>query len=673
MHGNSFRPSCQEKLVKPPVDPIRPPAVDWRAAASLPDNFNWLQSAMRFVVSWVSALTCIALVAQVGARPVPEPRDHPFQGTIQLRVEATDVIHSLFRVTEMLPVQSSGELVLLYPQWETTSHGPTASAVELAGLRMQIDGHDIEWRRDTIDVHAFHLTVPAGARTLALHFEYLSPRSSAKLRPDMVVVEWQRLLLYPAGWFARNIPVIAQLELPPGLHAFTSLTSHTQDSTANLLSFAPETLDRLADAPVYAARYTRQLELAPSPGVPVHLDLLADAPAGLEVSPTDLAQLQALVVQASKVFGPPPFRHYDALVSLSDPLSPGGGLEHLDEGENNLPANYFTAGEQQLGNRDLIAHEYVHAWNGRFRQPAGLWSPNFNLPTDPSMLWVYEGQTEFWGRVLAARAGLRTTQQTLDKLALDAALVANRSGRAWKTLADSTLDVLYMPGHAVAWRDWQRREDYYSEGVLLWLDIDARLRELSHNTVGIDQFARRFFATHGKLETISTYTFEDICETLNTLSPAPWRSILDQHLFTHASSDSIAGLARAGWQLTYNSTPTETFLQDQAEAGVINLDDSIGAQFRPNGDVRSVTWNGPAFRAGLSPDIQVVAVNGQPFSSAAILSAVTDSASVPLRLTLHDRDTHRDITVHYAGPLRYPHLERLSNTPDRLTPLLAPH
>jgi predicted metalloprotease with PDZ domain len=237
--------------------------------------------------------------------------------------------------------------VLLYPEWETTSHGPTASAIELAGLRMQVDGHNIEWRSDTIDVDAFHLTVPAGARSLTLNFEYLSPRSSAKLRPEMVDLEWQHLLLYPAGWFARDIPVAAQLELPKGLRAFTALTPlHTLDSSANLLAFAPEALDRLVDAPVYAARYTRQLDLSSSPHVPVHLDLLADEPADLEVSPTDLAELQSLVVQASKVFGPAPFRHYDALVSLSDQLSPGGGLEHLDEGENNLPANYFTASGQ---------------------------------------------------------------------------------------------------------------------------------------------------------------------------------------------------------------------------------------------------------------------------------------------------------------------------------------
>ena len=631
---------------------------------------------MRFVMFCAFLLLCLTATAQLTPRPiavplpvpVPEPRDQAFRGTLHIRVDATDTAHGVFRVTETVPIQAPGEVVLLYPQWETTSHSPTASAVELAGLRMQIDGHDVDWQRDTFDVHAFHLKVPTDSRTLTLCFEYLSPRSSAELRPQMVKVDWPRLLLYPAGWYTRDIAVTAQLQLPSGLHAFTALKPlQKQDGSGNLLVFAPETLDRLVDAPVYAGRYTRQLELAPSTQVPVHLDLLADTPDDLAISPDDLAELKALIVQTGKVFGPAPFQHYDVLVSLSDELSPGGGLEHLDEGENNLPANYFSVNSRQLNNRDLIAHEYVHAWNGRFRQPAALWSPNFNRPTNPSLLWVYEGQTEFWGRVLAARPGLRTPQETLDKLALDAALVANRSGREWKTLADSMLDALYMPGHSVTWRDWQRREDYYYEGVLLWLDVEARLRELSQNKVGIDDFASRFFATHGGVETVSTYSFQDVCDTLNALAPADWGSFLNQHLLTHSTADAIAGLARAGWRLRYSATPTETFLQDEAEVGVTNLDTSLGAQLRSDGSVRSVVWNGPAFRAGLSPFMRIVAVNGQPFAPAILLAAVAASVSTPLRLTLQDGNTHRDVAIPYAGPLRYPHLERIPGTLDRLT------
>jgi predicted metalloprotease with PDZ domain len=469
--------------------------------------------------------------------------------------------------------------------------------------------------------------------------------------------------------YARDISVVASLQLPMGLHVFTALR-HAKDSNG-VLTFQPETLDRLIDAPVYAGRYTRQLELSASPNVPVHLDLLADSSSDLAISEADGGALRLLVSQTEKVFGPPPFGHYDMLVSLSNELPPSGGLEHLEEGENNLPADFFTSPGQQLNNRDLIAHEYVHAWNERFRIPAALWSPNFNLPTDPSLLWVYEGQTEFWGRILAARAGLRTPQQTLDQLALDASLVSNRHGREWKTLADSNLDVLYMPHQSVAWRDWQRREDYYPEGVLLWLDVDARLRGLSHSKYGIDDFARIFFATHGKLRRTSTYGFDDICATLSALAPEDWKSFLEKHLLSHKTEDAMAGLARAGWILTYDSTPSETFVQDEAAAGVINLDTSLGLQIRPNGSIRSVVWDGPAFNVGLSPGQRVVAVNGQAFSRASLLEATNTLSSHPVRITLQAGAEERELTIPYDGHLRYPHLLRIPNTEDRLTPLIG--
>jgi predicted metalloprotease with PDZ domain len=631
---------------------------------------------MRFVLLVLSASLCNFLPAQLIAKPsvpalpalLPEPRDHAFRGALQLRVDATDTDHGIFRVTESIPVQATGDLVLLYPQWETTSHAPTGSAVELAGLTMQIDGKAVEWHRDLLNVYAFHLIVLKDAHTLLVTFDYLAPSSDNVLRPDMVVIPWSRVLLYPAGWFARDIIVAAKLQLRPDLRPYTALAF--RETSSGVLTFNPETLDRLVDAPVYAARYSRQIELSNAPNVPIHLDLVADNPDSLSILPAQTMALKALIQQTSKVFGPPPFRHYDVLVSLSDDLSPGGGQEHLDEGENNLPANYLSA--PSIGNQDLIAHEYVHAWNGRFRQPADLWSPNFNRPVDPSMLWVYEGQTEFWGRILAARAGMRTAQETLDMLALDASLVSNRSGRSWKSLADSTLDVLYMPHHAVSWRDWQRREDYYPEGVLLWLDVDARLRELSHENYGVDDFAHRFFATHGAVEAVSTYSFKDVCSTLNSIAPDDWKTFLEQHLLTHSTEVAMRGLARSGWKLTYSNIPTKAFLEDEADAGEINLDTSLGLQIRSNGTVRSVVWNGPAFRAGLAPGVQILTVNGNAFTRNAILEATSASTSAPVHLELRNGSLKRGATLPYAGPLRYPHLERLDETLDRLTSLMTP-
>ncbi|GGA20057.1 M61 family metallopeptidase [Dyella nitratireducens] len=595
-----------------------------------------------------------------------------------MAVNAADTDHQIFSVREMIPVQEPGDTVLLYPEWETASHAPTAGVAELAGLRVQVDSTRSEWVRDPVDMHAFHIDVPKGAKWITLDFQFLAPAKSHLLRPDMVDVPWQRVLLYPAGWYVRDIPIDALLMLPHGLTAFTALAfQHDgtalafQHDGADMLRFQRVTLEQLVDAPVYAGRYTRQIVLNQRDAKAVTLDLLADAPEDIAVTHDDIERMKTLVTQSLKTFGAAPYRHYDAIVTLSDVLSPdggGGGIEHLEEGENNLPAAYFSNATQQLNNLDLIAHEFVHAWNGRWREPADLWSPTFNQPTMGSLLWVYEGQTEFWGRVLAARAGLRDRQQTLDKLALDAAIVANRDGRSWKNLQDSTNDAIYMAGHHVSWRDWQRREDYYPEGVLLWLDVDARLRELSHGKRGLDDFARIFFDAQQNQS--RTYTFQDVCDALHQVAPDDWAAFLDRHLRSHTADDAVAGLARAGWKLSYSDVPTETFRQDEKEAGAINLDYSIGLQIDTDGGVQSVRWNGPAFWAGLSPGSRVIDVNGQAFSDRALIAAVQSSTSEPLNLRVDINGDKRVVKIDYHGGLRYPHLERIAGTPDRLSALL---
>ncbi len=541
-------------------------------------------------------------VAQVGSGPtaaplppaLPAPLDQAFEGTMELAVRATDIDHQVFVVHETIPVQAPGDTVLLYPKWETGSHAPTATVAELAGLTVQVDGKPADWTRDPVQMHAFHVEVPKGGRSITLDFQFLAPSASHLLRPDMVIVPWQRVLLYPAGWYVRDIPVAATLTLPRGLTPYTSLAFHA--GGGDTLAFQPVALDRLVDAPVYAGRYTRRLALNEDAAEPVFLDLLADENEDLAVTASQIRHLEVLIAQGLETFGRAPYSHYDAIVTLSDVISPdggGGGVEHLEEGEDDLPATYFTDASAQLNNLDLIAHEYVHTWNGLWRTPADLWSPDFNRPAGGSLLWVYEGQTEFWGRVLAARAGLRTRQQTLDRLALDADFVANRARRRWKDLQDSTSDAIYMAKHHVAWRSWQGREDYYSEGVLLWLDVDARLRELSHGRRSLDEFARLFFAKDGP-QTARAYTFHDVCAALNRIAPDDWAAFLDRHLHTHSTNEALDGLARAGWKLVYTDVPTETFRQNEVEAGVTDLDASNRSRGRPEGPrpIRAVGWSG---------------------------------------------------------------------------------
>jgi predicted metalloprotease with PDZ domain len=608
------------------------------------------------------------------ASRIPAPRDRPFAGAIALTVDATDTRHRIFTVHERVPVQTSGAVTLLYPEWEMASHAATASVANLAGLVVHAGAARLEWWRDEIDVHAFHIDVPAGVEALDLDFQYLSSptaRTGAlEMTPDLVNVPWHRILLYPAGWYARNVSVAATLKLPDGLDVASSLAVRTNRD--GVVAFEPVSLETLVDSPVYAGRHVRQIDLTPGAKAPVRLDLLADSPASLQVKPEQIAALQAMVEQARRLFRSQHFGHYDILVSLSDTFPSGGGLEHLQSGENNLSSTFFTDPAHQLPYMDLIAHEYVHSWNGRFRQPADLWAPNYNTPVRNSLLWVYEGLTEYWGRVLAARAGLRSPRDTLDALALDAAVASARVGRAWKSLQDSNNDPLYMAGHPVAWRDWQRREDYYPEGVLLWLTVDGVLREKSGGRRSLDDFARSFFGIDDGSRVTRTYTFEDVCAALNRIVPYDWAAFLRERLDTHDDSRLLDGLTRAGYALVFIDTPTEAFRQAEADGGSVDLGYSIGLAIGNGGIVKSVSWHSPAFLAGVGIGDHIVSVNGATYSGDALRAAVKSAAHTPLDLGVESDGKTRTIRVVYDGTLRYPRLERIDGAAEGLLRSLQP-
>ncbi|MDH5831529.1 M61 family peptidase [Luteimonas sp. M1R5S18] len=601
------------------------------------------------------------------APAVPAPVDQAFAGNIELDVQATDVARRLFTVRVRMPVQQAGALTLLYPRWDTGSHGPSLTVTDLAGLVVSADGQPLAWQRHPLEPHAFRVDVPAGARTIEARYQIIGDANV--LARDVVVVPWHRLVLYPAGWYARNLVVTPQLTLPAGLAPVSSLqVAATGDASVR---FAPVTLETLLDSPVYGARHARRIALDFPGDAPVALNLIAGSDDVLDVPAEPLAALQRMGAQAASVFGAPPFDRYEFLARLENDAATGG-IEHRRSGEISLPSHYFSAWDSQIIGRDIIAHELVHAWNGLYRVPADQWAPTPNTPQGTSLLWMYEGQTEFWGRVLAARAGLRSHQETLDQLALDAAEVANRPGRAWRNLADDVRYPAFMLRQAVPWRDWQRRKDYYVEGVMLWLAVDATLRERSAGRKGLDDFARHFFAGASDGAPARTYTFEAICEALEATVPHDWAGELSAWVQGHQEVDTTAGLRRHGWQLVYSDTPTQAFLQQQEESGVTDLSYSLGLAVSDNGLVRAVAWQGPAFEAGLAPRDRVVAVQGAPFDSAALVEAVRNAAQSPVRLTIEHDGERVEQTIAYRGTLRYPRLARVEGTTDTLTSLLQP-
>jgi predicted metalloprotease with PDZ domain len=610
--------------------------------------------------------------------PVTAPQDHPFPGTIDLAVDATDLDRHIFQITETIPVSPGQKLTLLFPKWYPGNHGPTGPLPELAGLTITAAGQNLAWQRDPIDMYAFHIDLPPNTPTIQVTFELLSPLDAKEGRvvmtPNMLDVQWRPEILFPAGYYQRDIQVQATVTLPDTWQFATAL--ETAHADGKQITFKPVPLDTLLDSPLYAGRYTSRIDLDPNGPAPVHLDVFADKPEDLKISPEDLQAHRNLVQQAYKNFGSHHYNHYDFLFSLSDDMG-SIGLEHQRSSEDGVDQVYFTDPEKSAAIRHLLPHEYTHSWNGKFRRPADLWSPDdVTVPERDSLLWVYEGQTEYWGQVLAARSGILKPAQLRDLLALEAAtLDAGTPGRIWRNLQDTTDEPIISWHRTGDWRSWTRTADYYDEGLLIWLDADTLIREKTNGAKSLSDFAKLFFGIDNGAWVTQTYTFGDIVHALNQIYPNDWATFLRTRLDSKNPHAPLDGLTRGGWKLVY--TAEKTPMQKSAEgrrhstAFTYSLGFSLGAE----NTITDVIWGSPAFKAGIVPGNKLLAANGLAIEQASTLSdAITAAAGskTPITLLLRSGNHYRDVPLDYHGGLRYPHLERIAGTPDRLDDILAP-
>ncbi len=436
----------------------------------------------------------LALAANSAPQPapfvdtIPPPRDVDYPGgTIVLKVDATDLDRAIMRVEETVPVAGAGPMTLLLPKWLPGNHGPRGPIDKLAGLMIKASGKVLTWKRDPVDVFAFHIDVPEGAKALDLSFQFLSATDSDQGRivmtQEMLDLQWDSVSLYPAGYFTRRIPVTASVVYPRGWRAFTALRPTA--ATGDTVRYGTVSYEVLQDSPVYAGKYFRSDDL----GQGVSLDTIADDPKYLVIKPDQMLRHRALVDQAVKLFGARHFDHYDFLFSLSDRMG-GNGLEHHRSSEDGVDPPYFTEWDASLTDHNLLPHEFTHSWNGKFRRPADLWTPDFRTPMRDSLLWVYEGQTQFWGYVLEARSGLASKADMLDALASIGANLDIRRGRDWRSLDDTTNDPIVSARRPKGWVSWQRSEDYYNEGLLIWLETDAIIRQGTNGAKGMDDFAQ---------------------------------------------------------------------------------------------------------------------------------------------------------------------------------------
>lgn len=616
--------------------------------------------------------------------PIPAPRDAPYPGTLTLKVDATDLAHRIMAVHETVPVApGTTDLVLLYPKWIPGNHGATGPIALLAGLRASADGgQPIAWRRDPVNMYAFHLPVPAGAHAVDVDFQFLSPvqddEGRVVMTPAMLDLQWNTVVLYPAGTMTRDIPVAASLRIPPGWHFATALTASGpkgNDAVDGEPQFRTVPLNVLVDSPLYAGRNFERLDLAPGARVPVHLDIVADAPADLAVSPAQLAIHRAIVQQAARLFDSVHYDHYDFLLALSDELG-GEGLEHHRSSENATGRDYFTAWDKTIAGRDLLSHEYTHSWNGKYRRPADLYSPDFNVvPERDSLLWVYEGLTEYWGQVLAARSGLWTHQQALDAFAADAAYEQGEVGRAWRDLEDTTNSPIFVRRRDMPWLTWQRSEDYYVEGVLIWLDADTLIRTESHGARSLDDFARAFFGTNNGSFVVSTYTFDDVVQALNAVQPHDWAGFLHERLQRVGGSVPLDGLSRGGYRLTMTDQKSPWLASEERERKRRDFMDSIGLSVHDD-KIADVAWGSPAFKAGLAKGDTVLGIDGAaydgPDSLADAIAAAKSPATQPIQLLVMSGRHYRTVLVDDHTGLRYPHLERTGSGDALLDAIFKP-
>jgi predicted metalloprotease with PDZ domain len=606
--------------------------------------------------------------------PIAAPRDHAYAGEIRLEVDATDVERRIVHVTEHIN-GIDRNTVLLFPKWLPGNHSTTGPIDRFAGLKISVNGVSVSWTRDPVDMYAFHVHAPAGVSAIDATFDYLSP-TSAKIDPleisrDLIVLDWNTLLLYPAGYFVRRIPVVASLRAPEGWQVGTALEPESSGSGVTL--YKRTNIETLIDSPVYAGRYGKRLDLDPGGKVPVMMDVFADRPELLLVKPEQLEAYRALVQQAYRLFGSHHYAHYDFLYALSDQIA-GKGLEHHQSSEDTADPTSFTEWEKTAHERDLLPHEFTHSWNGKFRRPADLWTPNYNVPMQDSLLWVYEGQTEYWGNVLAARSGLRSQQQTLDELALIAAVYEVQPGRQWRSLQDTTNDPIINHHHPRPWGDWSRYKDYYEEGLLIWLDADTLIRERSNGKRSLDDFAKSFFGINDGSTTVVTYTFDDVVSALNAVEAYDWAAFLRQRLDSVGSPAPLEGLRRGGYRLVYTDKPSDFQKAADSQRKLTNLNYSIGAMISTkDGTVLMTRWGSPAFKAGLTEATQILAVNGIAYD-ADVLSDAIRAATVtrsPIELIVKTGDRFRVARLEYYDGLRYPHLERDPAVPPRLDDILA--
>src|SRR5256712_511552 len=569
---------------------------------------------------------------------------------ITIALDATEAPRKIFHARMTIPV-TGGALTLYYPKWIPGEHGPTGPIQDLAGLKFTANGQILKWRRDLLDGWTIHVEAPTGAASVDASLDFLSPAGAEGLytggrsaTDKMSVISWNTMLLYPAGWTSDELTYDARLRLPVGWKFGTPLPVAWQSAAE--IRFKPASLTTLVDSPVITGEYLRVVPLTENPLR--EMDIAADSAGALEAPPEVFDHYKSLVDQAEKLFGAHHYREYHFVYSLSDHVA-HFGLEHHESNDSRSEERALVDWQKRLLAAGLLPHEYVHSWNGKYRRPADLTTPDYEKPMQDDLLWVYEGLTSYLGDMLSARSGVRTPEEFRDNLAEIAANLDHRSGRSWRNLQDTADGVPAMQGAPHQWESWRRALDYYDEDVLNWLWVDVIIRQQTQNKKSMDDFCHLFHGGQSGPPAVKTYAFDDVVNTLNRVAPYDWRRFWTERLTNHGPGAPLDGIAGSGWKLVYDDTRSEQMKAWEQDHTELDASYSIGLLLHGDGGIVDTIEGMPAAKAGIGPGMKVVAVNGRRFSDDVLRDALKagTNGSAPLELIVENTDYYKTLKLDY--------------------------
>jgi predicted metalloprotease with PDZ domain len=589
---------------------------------------------------------------------------------ISISVDATDAPRRVLHAKLHYPAKP-GAMTLYYPKWMPADHSPDGPIWNLAGLHFFAAGKEIPWQQDDVDMYAFNLDVPSGADALDASLDFLlstpgpSIDFSASGAANLFILMWNQVTLYPKGWPAAQITFNPTLTIPAGWKFATALP--VASTSGNSITFAPVTLDLLIDSPVQAGEFLSVYPLDPTLKPPHELDVLSDDAWALDVPPDLLEKYSRLVAEADALYRSHHYRDYHFLLTLSDNVM-GLGQEHHESSDDRIRQHTLVDPNARLLEAGLFPHEFTHSWNGQYRRPVGLATPDFQQPMKGELLWVYEGLTEFLGTLLSARSGLVTPEQSREHIAETAAMLEHRVGRRWRSLQNTANAAQILYFSVPEWSSYRRGVDFYPESVLIWLEVDATIRRLTNDKRSMDDFCHVFYAPPDGEPVIKTYTFDDLVATLNGIAPNDWRAFFHERLDSTSPHAPLGGITGGGWKLVYTEEPNAFIAATDAVSGGANMTSSIGLHVKSDGTVVDATPGMPAFEAGISPYARIVSVNGRQFSTEALKRAIRESqtSGAPIRLIAENAGRLETHEIQYRDGNRYPHLDRVEGTPDYL-------